>query len=100
MNEEFKQPEPGTLDLAQAAERCKCGIQRLRTLATQGVVPATKVGRRWVFSTRLLQEWIDTRALANLRARHYSPPPSGVTVTRALLAGNPVHSVAERKPQA
>jgi hypothetical protein len=89
MNQEVSHPEnPGTLDLAQAAELCKCSLHRLRALAGSGAVPATKVGRRWVFSTRLMLEWIETRSMANVRVRSHLHPPGGITVTRALIAGN------------
>jgi Helix-turn-helix domain len=98
MNQEVSQLDsPGTLDLGQAAELCKCGVQCLRALAVSGGVPATKVGRRWVFSTRLLQEWIDTRSIANVRTRLYSRPPGGVTVTRALIAGSTANTPEQGK---
>jgi len=74
----------GTLDLAAAAQLCKCSIGRLRTLARIGAVPATKVGRQWVFPARLLQEWIDERSIANVKP-HLGPlrPP---TITQVMTA--------------
>ena len=87
MNQAVAPQEPSTLDLTEAAALCKCGAQRLRALARSGAIPATKVGRRWVFSTRLLQEWIDMQALANVRSRFYTRPQGGITVTRALVSG-------------
>ena len=76
----------GTLDAAQAAQLCKCSVRLLSRLAKTGVIPATKVGRSWVFSARLLQEWIDDRALANVSARAHIRASGGVTVTQALIA--------------
>ncbi|MDE1989023.1 MAG: helix-turn-helix domain-containing protein [Betaproteobacteria bacterium] len=32
-----------------------------RKMAKAGEVPATKIGRAWVFSSALLQQWIDER---------------------------------------
>jgi excisionase family DNA binding protein len=88
MNQAVAPQEPSsTLDLVEAAALCKCGVQRLRALARSGAIPATKVGRRWVFSTRLLQEWIDMQALANVRSRFYTRPRGGITVTQALVSG-------------
>jgi excisionase family DNA binding protein len=101
MNQEVSQPEsPGTLDLGQAAELCKCGVQCLRALARSGAIPATKVGRRWVFSTRLLQEWIDTRSMANVRSRTYNRREGGVTVTRALIAASAARNIEQDKSPA
>jgi Helix-turn-helix domain len=74
----------GTLDLAQAAQLCKCSVDRLCSLARTGAVPATKIGRRWVFSTRLLQEWIDQRSRANLTSKPYLGTVRRVTVAQAL----------------
>jgi excisionase family DNA binding protein len=100
MNAEVSQPEAGTLDLAEAAVLCKCGVQCLRELAASGDVPATKIGRRWVFSTRLLQEWIDTRSMANVRSRSTLRPPGARTVTRALLGAAPTSLAKTDKPPA
>jgi excisionase family DNA binding protein len=75
----------GTLDLAQAADFCKCSTELLCRLARNGAIPATKVGRRWVFPTRLLQEWIDHRSLANTD-RSYPGALRRVTITQALTA--------------
>lgn len=75
----------GTLDLAQAAELCKCSTERLCSLARTGAIPATKIGRRWVFSTRLLQEWIDERSRANVSGKQtYLGTVRRVTVAQAM----------------
>jgi len=74
----------GTLDLVQAAQLCKCSADRLCTLARTGAIPATKIGRRWVFSTRLLQEWIDERSRANVTGKPYLGTVRRVTVAQAL----------------
>jgi hypothetical protein len=76
--------DSGTLDLAQAAQLCKCSTDRLCSLARTGALPATKIGRRWVFSTRLLQEWIDERSRANLTGKPYLGTVRRVTVAQAL----------------
>ena len=74
----------GTLDLAEAAQLCKCSTSRLRTLARMGAVPATKVGRQWVFPARLLQEWIDERSIANVKV--YFSPVRAPTITQVMTA--------------
>ncbi len=56
-----------TLDIHEAAAHAKCGMETLRRMASAGQVPATKIGRRWVFSARLLQAWIDTRCETTAR---------------------------------
>lgn len=51
----------GTLNLEEAAELTKCHPSTLRRMAAARQVPATKVGRAWIFSARLLLEWIEER---------------------------------------
>jgi len=75
--------ECGTLDLAEAAQLCRCSKERLGALARSGALPATKIGRRWIFPTRLLQAWIEERSRANVIGK----PCGGVrriTVAQAL----------------
>jgi excisionase family DNA binding protein len=74
-----------TLDLAEAAELCKCSRHRMRKLAGMGAIPATKIGRRWVFPTRLLQEWIDERSRANVTRGPYYGATRRATVTQTLM---------------
>lgn len=74
-----------TLALAEAAELCKCSPHRLRKLAGMGAIPATKIGRRWVFPTRLLQEWIDDRSRANVTSSLYYGATRRATVTQTLM---------------
>jgi excisionase family DNA binding protein len=83
-------PQSLTLDVAQAAELCKCSQKLLSALARAGAVPATKVGRRWVFPARLLQEWIDDRSLANVVGNPRRSGLGRVTVTQALTASGGV----------
>lgn len=53
-----------TLTLAEAAEIAKCHPDTLADLARAGEAPGTKIGRSWVFSERLLVEWIEKRCLS------------------------------------
>ncbi len=53
-----------TLDVHQAALLTKCHPDTLRKMAKAREVPATKIGRAWVFSARLLHEWIEARCSA------------------------------------
>lgn len=46
------------LDVDEAAARAKCHPDTMRKLAAAREVPATKIGRRWVFPEHLLQEWM------------------------------------------
>jgi hypothetical protein len=86
----------GTLDLAQAADFCKCSAALLCTLARTGAIPATKVGRRWVFPTRLLQEWIDHRSLANTE-KAFPGALRRVTIAQALTANGAAHLLERGK---
>jgi excisionase family DNA binding protein len=90
-------PQPLTLDLAQAAELCKCSPRRLSTLARAGDLPATKVGRRWVFPVRLLQDWIDDRSLANVAGGTRRTALRRVTVTQALTAHGGVTQLSAQR---
>jgi excisionase family DNA binding protein len=82
------QEHPSTLDLAEAAHLCKCSTQLLRRLASSGTIPATKVGRKWVFPTRLLQEWIEERSRANVGRKPRFGAIGRRTIAQALTAGS------------
>jgi excisionase family DNA binding protein len=50
-----------TLDILQAAHVAKCHPDTLRKMAKAGEVPATKIGRAWVFPADLLEDWIKSK---------------------------------------
>jgi excisionase family DNA binding protein len=52
------------LDLSAAAALPHVHADTLRRMAKAGQIPATKVGRAWVFSARLLQDWSEARCSA------------------------------------
>lgn len=52
------------LTVDEAAALVKCSPLALRAMAEAGEVPATKIGRRWVLSRRLLVQWLEARCLA------------------------------------
>lgn len=58
-----------TLRLQAAAERCGCHPDTLRKLAHAREVPATKIGRAWVFPISLLDAWLEAIALAEQKLR-------------------------------
>jgi excisionase family DNA binding protein len=74
-----------TLDIHEAAELTKCHPDTLRKMAKAREVPSTKIGRAWVFSTALLQQWIDARCRAAAVTRDNSLKDD-VTGGRALVA--------------
>jgi excisionase family DNA binding protein len=80
--------DAATLDLDQAAGLCKCSTRLLRQLASAGVIPATKVGRKWVFPARLLQEWIEERSRANVGRKPRFGAIGRRTIAQALTAGS------------
>jgi excisionase family DNA binding protein len=82
------QQHSATLDLNQAADVCKCSTGLLRQLASAGAIPATKVGRKWVFPTRLLQEWLEERSRANVGRKPRFGAFGRSTIAQALTAGS------------
>jgi hypothetical protein len=86
-----------TLDLHAAAALLFISACSLGRMAKAGKVPATKVGRKWVFSARLLQEWLDARCLAGSRARqqeadHEDRGAAQKIIYKALSRRSPVGS--------
>lgn len=55
-----------TLDLAAAARLLRVHPQTLQRLARERRVPAHKVGRAWIFSERLLVDWLEAQSLARV----------------------------------
>jgi len=70
------------LDVHQAAAEAKCHPDTLRKMAKAGEVPATKIGRAWVFPAHLLQQWIDERC----HSTDAPGAPSGGSALAARLA--------------
>lgn len=48
-----------TINLTEAAALAHCHPDTLADLARAGEAPGAKIGRSWVFSERLLVEWIE-----------------------------------------
>jgi DNA repair protein RadD len=48
------------LSAAQAAEFLGLSVMILRRQARNGVIPARKQGRRWVFSRARLEKWLQS----------------------------------------
>jgi excisionase family DNA binding protein len=53
--------------LQQAAEFLKIHPDTLAQRARAGEIPGCKVGRSWVFSPKLLTEYLEARCTANIR---------------------------------
>src|SRR5688572_16083486 len=53
-----------TYDLNEAAKITKVHKDTLRKMAFKKEVPATKIGRRWVFPAHLLDAWIENKCLS------------------------------------
>ena len=82
-----------TVDVQQAASITKCHPDTLRKMAKAGEVPATKVGRAWVFSVELLKEWIEARCLS-IDAR---VAPSGGSALAAKLANQRARRIKQKQ---
>jgi excisionase family DNA binding protein len=53
-----------TYDLDQAAAIAKIHPETLRKMAKDKRVPATKIGRPWVFPKHLFDSWIENKCLS------------------------------------
>ena len=51
------------LDAPTCAAMLRCSISHLNRLARQGIVPATKVGRGWIFIETEVLEWVRLRGV-------------------------------------
>lgn len=51
-----------TLDAPTCAALLRCSQSHLHRLAREGIVPATKVGRGWVFIENDIIEWVRERS--------------------------------------
>ena len=49
------------IDHKEAARRAMCHPDTLRKMMAEGEAPGTKVGRRWIVSEEVFQQWIDSR---------------------------------------
>lgn len=56
-----------TLVLRDAAHLLHMGPDALRKKTRAGHIPATKIGKRWIYSRPLLMEWIAERSRQNLK---------------------------------
>ena len=57
-------PTDDLWDSIQTARFLKCSITRLLRLAAAGEIPATKVGRGWIFDPNRVRSWLAARMVA------------------------------------
>ncbi len=77
------QPQPAlreVMDIRQAAEYLGISGDTLYRYASEGFVPAFKLGNRWRFRKSLLDNWMDEKSGVR-------PPPVAVDVTKKKPAG-------------
>lgn len=53
--------------IAQAADFLQLRPKSLRAMAHNGIVPATKPGKAWIFDEDTLREWLQNKTRENLR---------------------------------
>lgn len=53
-----------TYDIVEAAQIAKVHPDTLRKMARDGEVPATKIGRSWIFPCHLYDAWIENKCLS------------------------------------
>jgi excisionase family DNA binding protein len=88
--------KPSTMSLEEAAQILFVHPDTLAGMARAGTVPACKVGRAWVFSTRLVQEWIDARCQST--AAKERPTGGSASVSLAeRLAGRLAQTTAGKR---
>src|SRR5438105_2628167 len=83
-----------TYGLQDAARLARCHPDTLRKLACAGAVPATKIGRAWIFPAHLFNDWINTRC----RSITVTEAPTGGSGLAVKLAARLVQRTA-RKPR-
>jgi excisionase family DNA binding protein len=62
------------LNLEQAAAHLQMRPLTLRSLAAKGDMPAAKLGRRWVFNSEALDDYVSGMIQAQTNARRKQPP--------------------------
>lgn len=65
-----------TMGIEQCAELIKVHRVTLSKMAARGDIPATKVGRRWVFMTELVLDWLKSRTLPKPQASQIQLAPA------------------------
>jgi len=58
---------PQIMTIAQVAEFLGLHELTVRRLAREGAIPALKLGRQWRVKKDLLEKWIETRSLDNVK---------------------------------
>jgi excisionase family DNA binding protein len=66
----FAGPAPGTaerevMDIRQAAEYMGISADSLYKYASEGFIPAFKLGNRWRFKRSLLESWMERQSLSS-----------------------------------
>lgn len=61
-------PKP-TLNADEVAEIFGCDYKRVCALASQGALPAAKIGRAWVFKSEDIQAYLDAEVARQTEAR-------------------------------
>ena len=56
-----------TLNTKEAAELLFCSEKQIENLARDGMIPAVKIGRSWVFPVEVLMHYINEQARKNLK---------------------------------
>ncbi|MGH9640922.1 MAG: helix-turn-helix domain-containing protein [Terriglobales bacterium] len=61
--------QSSSLDLRAAAARANCHPDTMRRLMKAGQAPGIKVGRSWVVSASVFQEWLDNKCRRSINAK-------------------------------
>jgi excisionase family DNA binding protein len=63
------------MDIRQAADYLGISADTLYKYASEGFVPAFKLGNRWRFKRSRLNEWMDQQSAVSAERAKMAPPP-------------------------
>lgn len=61
-NEKISTKNPMALSIDQAAEMLNLSATFTRQMVYSGVIPAVKIGRRWIIPVKALEQWLNQQA--------------------------------------
>ncbi len=86
------------MDIRQASEYLGISPDTLYKYASEGTIPAFKLGNRWRFKRSRMDEWMDEQSTASLsRAKLAVMPMIEETPSPALTRSKPPASVRPRQ---
>lgn len=82
------QVEP-PIDVIEAAAMMRCTPEQVEELARVGELPATKIGRSWIFVRSVLLDHLARRSIAEMEKRRAKRQPAAQPVSPSAREGLP-----------